>query len=143
MFLSYLMTFTAGVVFAKVVIEFGAPKDNSAVRRLKNSLLSLALLTVFKDKVDGGKDRMYQLYDGTKLPAPSGDDLIAGCGSYYVERTEFMNSAWYTQVMEQRLEAIYKFMDRHLGDPRAIDRFFQAFVEIAYPSSTDKKAKDE
>lgn len=105
-------------------------EKNTKVESLKNALLSYALSEVKKDDFDH-LNYAYHMFDGTKLPSMSGCNQVNACTSYIIDKQEFRKSAFYTQHMESKLDAIEKYLNKHFDtDDKVID-FMEAFIKKA------------
>ena len=102
-------------------------KKTNNIDNLKNALLTLSLFKLRRDDVSDSFD--YQNYDGTKLPPLSGADLSMACFSYILDIQEFRNSNMYSGLMETKLRAINKYLDKNFATEQQIVEFFEQVVE--------------
>lgn len=117
------------------------------VDRLKNALLSYALHKVSTDRIDSPIVD-YASMDGSKLPPMSGCDMSNACFTYIFDRDEFKNSLFYTPHMEKKLDAIEKYIQKHLGSDDQVQQFFDKFAKLhsheqETPATIESHAVDE
>lgn len=104
-------------------------QKNNSLEALKNGLLSYALLKT-SDKDDVSSFNMnYKSYDGTKLPMFSGCSTSNACLSYIVDKDQFKKSFFYTKVMEDKITAIEKYLEKNFDTDDKIKEFFDMFIE--------------
>lgn len=94
--------------------------------RLKNALLSFALAITCKNDVS--ESALYANYDGTKLPTMSGADLTNACFTYILDVNEFRKDPWYSQVMEAKIHAINRYIDKNLDTDEKVTILFNKFI---------------
>jgi len=131
----YLASFVVGAVTYRAVTQWlkeEPVQENRSLKRLKNALLTFALVCVNGDKIEKQLyNTRYDQYDGETLPPLSGCDMTNACFSYMLDKEEFRKSPWYTVIMEQKLEAIDKYLDAQLGTDDQAVAFFERFIERA------------
>jgi len=127
--------FTFGVVcFAKGVARLmwfrpGLDEDEKeeSIALLKNALLVDALLQHRKDDIDLDMD--YSKYDGTRLPMPSGHGYANACLSHLVPRRFDRNGPWYTSGMEEKSDAVRKYLCKNLASHKAVFELLDACLD--------------
>jgi len=102
-------------------------KDNKSVEKLKNALLSLLLLTTLNSDIDKQFD--YSKYNGTKLPPASGVSIQNACLSYIIDKDEFKTNPYYSKQMDEKLNAINKYIKKKLNSDKKIIKLFDIFVK--------------
>ena len=98
------------------------------VDALKNALLSLSLNIVSNNDIDMTSMAFYE-FDGTKLPMMSGYDPVDACTSYIIDKYEFRKDPMYTEIMEQKLHAIDKYLARNFKTDKDVTTFFTRFLD--------------
>ena len=98
------------------------------IATLKNALLSLSLNIVSNKDIDM-TCRAYDTFDGTKLPMMSGCDSVNACMSYIVDKSELRKDPWYTEIMEQKLVAIDKYLAQNFNTNKDVVTFFTRFLD--------------
>lgn len=94
---------------------------NKHVEDLKNALLSFALI-INKEKDPNLRLSLNMNYagmDGTELPEFSGCNVQNACFSYLVSNV----------IMDEKVKAIHRYLDKNLGSEEQILQFFDKFVE--------------
>ena len=110
--------------------------NNSSLEKLKNALLSFAIVSINKDDMEGlGTD--YSKYKGDKYPPLSGSSVAHACFTYIFNREKFKNSIMYTVMMESKLDAIEKYLKKQFKTDDQTMEFFEKFCEKYKESSTD------
>lgn len=111
----------------------------SATSRLKNALLSYALMKIKKDDFEGLDSGVsfidfttpiinYKTYDGDKLPRLHGFSIVNALMSYIVKPYE--SFFYYTDHMNDKYIAIDKYIQKHLATDEQVDDFFKTFYEV-------------
>jgi hypothetical protein len=127
MFLVLLGFYALGV--ATTVLFFTKKSSKpKPLDHLKNALLSLSLNIVSNNDIDM-TNMAYDTFDGTKLPMMSGCDPVNACTTYIVDKAEFRKDPWYTDIMEQKLVAIDKYLARKFKTDKDAMAFFTRFLE--------------
>lgn len=88
------------------------------VEKLKNALLSYALLTVYKNKI--AAHCLYHQYDGKYLPPPSGYEAIQSCFNYIMMKD---TGIWQKQIV------IDDFIQSHITSEDDARVFFSQFLK--------------
>lgn len=96
-------------------------KENTALYRLKNALLSYALTTVFDDMI--GDPFVFNIYDGTKLP-PLTDSYFD-----YIVSPSLVQS----KHEEEKQDAISRFIYCNIPDDECVHTFMDLFIDIHDP----------
>lgn len=121
-------------------------KNHDFVESLKNALLSFAIARVYRDKFDD-LNMDYKSFDGSKLPMMSGCSLTNACFTYIQDKRELRQSVFYTQHMENKIDAIEKFIKAHLNSTESVVDFFETFIKTEYGndsvSCSDKHDKSQ
>jgi hypothetical protein len=104
------------------------PSDFTPLEKLKNALLTLALVEVKKEDM-AGLDMNYAKYDGSKFPALSGSSLVHACYTYIFNRALFQKSPMFTEMYESKLDAIEKYLKLHLKSEDQTMDLFEKFCE--------------
>jgi hypothetical protein len=102
---------------------------NQHVEDLKNALLSFALI-VNKEKDPNLRLSLNMNYagmDGTELPEFSGCDVQNACFTYLTSNV----------IMEEKVKAIHRYLDKNLNSEKQIVEFFDKFVKKV--GNTDSK----
>lgn len=102
-------------------------KTEIPIDMLKNALLSYALMKLKNDDIDD-ISLEYKNFDGTKLPMFSGYNVENACFSYIIDKEKFRKDFFYTPAMEEKLNAIDKYLDKNLGTNEQVMKLFQDFV---------------
>ena len=135
--LGFFMGITFFVIIYKNFME--NTESMSATSRLKNALLSYALLKVKKDDfvgLDSGVSFVdlttpiinYKTYDGDKLPRLHGFSIVNALMSYIVKPNK--SFFYYTDHMNDKYNAIEKYIQKHLATDAQVIDFFQTFYEF-------------
>jgi hypothetical protein len=99
-------------------------RTDDNVDLLKNALLSFALKHVcYKDV--SHLDMNYAKYDGKKLPMFSGFSMSNACFSYIVDSKA---TAFQIAQMDQKSDAINKYLVRNLSTTDQVEKLFDDFV---------------
>lgn len=104
-------------------------KKNNSLEALKNALLTYALVRTKKDDF-AFMNMNYESYDGKQLPQLSGADISNACFSYIVDKEEFRKSPFYTSIMESKIDAINKYLDRTLDTNEKVEVFFTEYLQL-------------
>jgi hypothetical protein len=115
--------FEAGIAYglANARTNVVSTNTNQHVEDLKNALLSFALI-VNKEKDPNLRLSLNMNYtgmDGTELPEFSGCDVQNACFTYLTSNV----------IMEEKVKAIQRYLDKNLGCEEQIVEFFDRFVE--------------
>lgn len=131
-----------GLVIAGSVLYLNCrnrPSKIKQIERLKNALLSFALMRMCKDDIHEW-NLNYEGFDGTKLPGFCGVSLDNACFTYMRSREELKMDTFFTRYLIKKLGAIEKYVDKNLNTEDQVQAFFNAF---AYSIIThDNKCKD-
>jgi hypothetical protein len=103
-------------------------KSNKYVEKLKNALLSYALLQI--GKTDNELNFDYSKFDGNLLPEFSGCSTPNACFTYILDKAEFKKNHFYSPRMMEKLNAIERYLDKNLCDEEKIKVFFETFVDF-------------
>jgi hypothetical protein len=120
----------AAVTLGVCIIVFNKPKrlSHQYVETVKNALLAFALNTVSREDFDD-MNMNYGSFDGSKLPMLSGANLNNALTSYIIDIGEYRQGPFYTKIMEDKLTAIDKYLERHFDSPEKVATFLMSFVE--------------
>lgn len=113
-------------ICATVLEEIKKATPYTPVDKLKNALLSFALMEVKHADVNSGLNMNYADYTGDELPAMSGCSIENACFTYMLNKD---SSPFYTKHMEQKTKAIEKYLQHHLNTDEKVLTFFQDFYE--------------
>lgn len=133
-----VLGFFMGVIFFVMIYKnFMENTENmSATLRLKNALLSYALLKVKKDDfvgLDSGVSSFntpiinYKSYEGDKLPRLSGFSIVNSLMNYIVK--PYKSFFYYTNHMNDKYNAIEKYLQKHFETDKKVIDFFTTFVD--------------
>lgn len=111
-------------------------KNRKYIDILRNGLLSYALMKVNKDDIDNLKMN-YDDFDGNKLPMFSGYNTANACMSYIQDKNDFRNGLFYSKHMENKLNAIDKYLLNKFDTDAKIIDFFDKFINIKKIVSSD------
>lgn len=123
-FISFVMGIIVGLKINTYMIK---STEETPLEKLKNALLSLALMTVKPNKIS--KNLNYSKYNGNELPFLSGSSIENACFTYIRRKEAFRNNRFYTKHMENKIEAIEKFMQKHLDTDDKVIKFFKNYHE--------------
>lgn len=134
----------------KKCVSVKAKKDNENLEALKNSLLAFALMKCRRKDFDDFNMK-YGSFNGTKLPMMSGCSLSNACFSYIITKEDFRNGPWYSRGMEEKIDAIEKYLRNNFDTSKKVESFFDEFIRViqATPSNdtdvvgTDTESIDE
>lgn len=101
-------------------------KEYTPLDRLKNALLTFALMTTNKEDM-AILDLNYDKYNGDKFPALSGSSFPHACYTYIFNRRDFRGSLMYSKQYEYKLDAIEKYLNKHLSSEDRVLDFFIKF----------------
>jgi hypothetical protein len=122
--------FGAGAGVGATYIAYKMLTCDTALDKLKNALLTLALMTVSKKDVSPF-DFDYQSYDGTHLPAVSGCSVGNRYFSYIINKLVFrVDNVMYSDRMMDKLVAIDRYLDKNLGTSGQVMEFFGAYATL-------------
>lgn len=113
-------------ICSTVLEEIKKATPDTPVERLKNALFSFALMEVKHADVT---QMHYADFTGEELPAMSGCSIENACFSYMGNKDSFRKSPFYTKQMEQKQEAIEKYIQHHLNTDEKVLAFFMDFYE--------------
>jgi len=102
--------------------------DSTPLERLKNALLTFALVNIKKEDM-AKLCYDYENFNGDKFPALSGSSLAHACYTYIFNRSTFRKSIMYSKAMENKLDAIEKYLNLHLNTQEQTLEFFEKFCE--------------
>lgn len=113
-------------------------KEGKSVRLVKNALLAHALMKA------RGSDRddlnmNYKAFDGSRLPMFSGYSLTNACTSYIVDKADLRRSPFYTQVAEDKADAINRYIEKNLGTDEQAVKFFEEYIVAIGDGDGNKK----
>ena len=103
-------------------------KSPEHIEVLKNALLSFALSELRQKDFDG-LNFSYNSFDGTKLPGMSGFDTANACMSYILDISEFRKSPFYSITMENKLNAINKYLKNNFDTDEKVLNFVNEYIE--------------
>jgi hypothetical protein len=98
------------------------------IERLKNALLTFAIISVNKDDM-AGLDFDYNSYNGSKYPALSGSSIENACFSYIFNVKKLKTSGWYSPNYASKMNAIQKYLDKNLSTDDQVFSFFRKVCE--------------
>lgn len=120
--------FGLGAGVGATYIAYKALKYETALDKLKNALLTLALMKV-NEKDIAHLNYDYQSFDGTQLPSISGCSIVNGCFSYIINKFNFrFNNFMYSEMMMDKLKAIDRYLNRNLGTDKQVQEFFTVYI---------------
>jgi hypothetical protein len=122
--LGLLIGFVLGIIICYYYLKNKEEKKNIYLEYLKNALLSYALMRVCKRDVDDF-NMIYNDFDGTKLPMFSGSSITNASFSYIIDKKSFREHPFYTPIMEEKIKAIDKYLDKNLNSEDDIYKFFE------------------
>ena len=129
MIIPYACVGIASVCIYIAVSSFYKKKyTNRHVTDIQNTLLTYALMTAAKKDVDSSYD--YAKFNGTKMPMMAGCDLHNACSTYIIDRNRFRQDPWYSDIMDQKLVAIEKYLDNKFKSRADTDKFFMEFINV-------------
>lgn len=99
------------------------------VEKLKNALLSFALLVSMNSENRKDLDMNYTNFDGVKLPHFSGCNITNACFSYITDDTPDVS------IMAYKQEAINKYLEKNLNTEQQVIIFFDNFADTYTESS--------
>ena len=120
--------FLCGFIIAMLwpcLILHRQPNKLSSIEKLKNALLTMAVVTINKGDMDHNFN--YATYDGTKFPPLSGSSSPHACFSYILNRAEFGKHMLYSKVMESKTNAIDKYLTNKFSTDDQVMDFFETF----------------
>lgn len=117
-----------------------APPVDCPRTRLKNALLTKALMSARRADFHDLPTVGYASFDGTKLPAPAGSDLASACFTYTLDgdpsgRARWRADRWFTEVMDSKYAAVDRYLQSNLADAESCRRLFED-----YASATEEVA---
>ena len=95
----------------------------------KNKMISEEKLVNIKKEDMAKLDYQYEKFNGDKFPALSGSSLAHACYTYIFNRFTFRKSIMYSKAMENKLDAIEKYLNLHLKTEEQTLEFFEKFCE--------------
>jgi hypothetical protein len=111
-------------------------KEYTPLDRLKNALLTFAMMTTNKDDI-AHIDLNYDKYNGDKFPALSGSSFPHACYTYIFNRRDFRGSLMYSKHCEYKLDAIEKYLNKQFSAEDRVLDFFIRFCEKAMDAKKD------
>lgn len=128
-----LITFIIVIYIGYSLYQYSLIKQksqkNKHIDQIKNGLLSYALLkTANKDDLKNF-DMNYKNFDGTRLPMFSGYSTSNACLSYIIDKDEFKKCQFYTPIMEDKIVAIEKYLEKNFDSDKKVEEFFNKFIE--------------
>jgi hypothetical protein len=111
--------------------------QSKPIEDLKNALLAHALVRVHNDKVEMLPISNYKHYDGDKLPSLSGCTDVNAFYSYIVPLEELKKGPFYVPMMEDKQNAITKFIEKHIKSQDDSLTFFEKYLEIMQTKEDD------
>jgi hypothetical protein len=128
-----------GAASYALVSKFNSKKrHHDFVESLKNALLSFALAKVYREKFDDF-NMEYRSFDGSTLPMMSGCSITNACFTYIQDKEMLRKNVFYTQHMENKIEAIEKFIHTHFDSTESVIDFFETFIKADDSNSSDKQ----
>lgn len=129
--IGYIIAFVAGYSLNLYLCYRWYTKKNKKdyyINCLKNALLTNALIKHNSKDINQMIDYNFKEYDGRKLPHLSGCDYSNICFSYiqpdYTNYNEFSN-----KVMDQKEEAIYKYLHKNFNTTKDVNQFFDKVIQ--------------
>jgi hypothetical protein len=99
------------------------------LERLKNALLTLALVTAQKDAIQDLPIVNYDALDGTKLPALAGSSMAHACYSYILSPRDESQHRFRNPIMVAKGRAIERCLDKNLDSDAKAYALFERFVQ--------------
>jgi len=112
---------------------------NKSLEVLKNGLLSYALLKTSPEEDLKDFNMNYKSFDGNKLPMFSGYSTSNACLSYIIDKEDFKKSLFYTPIMEDKIIAIEKYLEKNFDSDKKVADFFDMFVELMDKNDVKEK----
>lgn len=101
---------------------------NYYINSLKNALLTRALIKHNSKDINEMIDYNFKEYDGSKLPHISGWDYSSICFSYI--QPDFTSyNGFSNKIMDQKEEAIYKYLHKHFNTTKTVKQFFHKVTQ--------------
>ena len=139
--LGIMIGFVMGVFFFYILNKYLSFNKVTQVDHLKNALLSLALIMTKGDDIDKNLNIKYDSYDGTKLPHLSGYSMENVCLTY-IEKNPF-DMPLYSKQMDNKQQAIQKYLDKNLDTQSKMIEFFDAFCKKISEKTEEPKKNDD
>ena len=117
-----------GIVIERVSRLLTKPKP---IEYLKNALLSYALMKC-GEKDDSRLD--YKSFDGSTLPNFAGINTSNACFSYVVSHYDRFFGPWSSKIMNDKSDAIDKYIVKNLSTDGQIVEFFERFTTTSSSS---------
>jgi LytS/YehU family sensor histidine kinase len=118
---------TAYYVYKIIFDKQKTSKPHEPLECLKNALLAHALVKIRYNDMNNSMN--YASFDGTKLPMLSGCSVANACFSYIISKQEFRKGPFYSQIMESKIDAIEKYLNKNLDTDEKVVSFFDDYVE--------------
>lgn len=120
-----VIAFISGAIWSYYLQNVFTRTNN--IDKLKNALLTLSLIKLKEN--DFSTSVYYTNYDGNKLPPLSGNDLTRACFTYILDIHEFRNSNIYSSLAENKLKAIYKYLNNNFATEHEVMEYFKEVLE--------------
>lgn len=120
-----LTLFTFGICFGWLLFR-NKRETLISIEKLKNALLSHMLMKVGDIEYNNYE---YHKFDGSKLPIFSGYNISNACFSYIFDINEFKNNMFYSSVMESKLFAINKYIEKNLNTDNKVLLYFEKYLD--------------
>jgi hypothetical protein len=121
-----------GIIFGCALLQFKRQRDEAIdytpIEKLKNALLTLALVTVNNDDM-ADLDLDYYAYNGKKYPPLSGSNLECACFSYIFNENYLKKSIMYSSNYASKKIAINKYLKMNLDTKEQVMNFFRKMCE--------------
>jgi hypothetical protein len=138
-YLILLATFIAGIVVMYIICRRketnASTEQNEYVEYLKNAMLAYALRGVKYASFDQF-NMNYSSFDGSKLPMMSGYSTSNACFSYIANKKDARKNPFSSPIMEEKTDAIDRYIKRNLNTQEKVLDFFDEFVEKFTPEET-------
>jgi hypothetical protein len=139
-----------GLIFGAMMIaglvqysrEQDSAKDFTPIEKLKNALLTMALVTINKDDM-ATLDMNYDGYNGSKFPALSGCSLENACFTYIFNEKHFRKSRMYSNQFASKMDAINKYLQINLSTEKQVMEFFSKFCATFKKDNEGKNDSNE
>ena len=102
-------------------------KKTESLDLLKNALLAHAIVKARSKDIDHN-NMNYKSFDGKNLPMMSGCDMTNACFSYIINKEDFRKGPWYSPFMEDKIDAIEKYLEINFDTNEKALAFFNEYV---------------
>jgi len=133
--------FIVGFMLVVYYYHHNDSKDFTPIVKLKNALLTLAIVNVNHEDIDQDFNFNYSTYDGSKYPALSGSSIGHACFTYIFNMLYFKKSILYSEQYANKLVAIEKYLENKLNTEEQVFSFFEK-VCLEYGNKKDDKKDD-